>query len=284
MVNAVVLAGGKQKFGHYKSKAAVELNGRRCVDYVVEALDKAKYIDDIIIVGNVDNLGEKIYDYSVTHETRVFVHNAAVGYEHFRLKMGDKEPLFYIFSDIPFVTSQSIDDFLERADYNTDLNLCFVDINKINEKFSNYKEYYPYTRLNDFSFRMGNCGLVKVENVIKSGSQKVFQKAFEARRFNEFLSLLKFLFLGYSIYSHLRDVRKFQKTNLFGVPMILPREFYFDLNIKDIEEKISRVFSKEGNLSVNIVKSYYPELAVDIDTLKDKQYVENHPKFRNVIT
>ena len=128
---------------------------------------------------------------------------------------------------------------------------------------------------------MGNCGLVKVENVMKSGSQKVFQKAFEARRFNEFLSFLKFLFLGYSVYSHLSGMRKFQKTNLFGIPVILPREFYFNLNIEDVEEKISKVFSKEGKLSVNIVKSYYPELAVDIDTLKDKEYVENHPRFRN---
>lgn len=284
MVNAVVLAGGKEKLGHYKSKATLEFNNKRCIDYVVEALNKADNIDKVMIVGNIEHLGEEILGRKVTQERRVFIQNAVSGYEALRLELRDKnwkdkEPLFYIFSDIPFVTAESIDDFLDRADTNSDLSFCFVDISKINERFSNYKEYYPYTTLKDFSFRMGNCGLVNVENVMKSGSQKIFQKAFEARRFNEFLSFLKFLFLGYPVYSHLRMLGEFKKTNLLGMPVILPREFYFDLTINNVEEKISKIFSKEGNLSVNIVTSYYPELAVDVDGKRDRKYIENY--FRN---
>lgn len=284
MVNAVVLAGGKQKFGHYKSKAAVELNGKRCIDYVVDALEDSRNIDNILIVGDKYNLGKEIKGHKVIQERKGFFQNAITGYDHFELIIEDKEPLFYVFSDIPFVTSTAIDGFLEKCNNSAnsngdaDLSLCLVDIDQINKFFPGCKKNYPSMRVKDFSFRMGNCGLIYPGRILDTEFERkyhIFENAYHARRFDQFSSFVKFIWNAGPIFIYDLLPKNFSKREFYS--SLLKNEFYFDVTTKNFEE----LFLKKTGLRFRFIKTYYPELAVDIDTLKDKEYIENYFRFRN---
>lgn len=264
MVNAVVLAGGKEKLGHYKSKATLEFNNKRCIDYVVEALEDAEHVDNFLIIGDRYSLGKDIKQYQVIQEKKSFFQNAVHGY--FESPIKKEDPLFYIYSDIPFVTSESIDDFLERCDLEVDLNFGLVNIEKIRENFPGYKENYPHARFKDFDFRMANCALVYPKKVLDSEFEKkhhTFKNAYKGRRFDQKGSMIRFAINSRHIFLYhlLKNFRGYSNG-----------EFYFNTTIRDLENYI---FNKT-KLKFNFIKSNYSELAVDVDTRRDKEYIENY--------
>lgn len=265
MVNAVVLAGGKSRIAGNKSKATLNFwDDRRCIDVVVECLDKSRNINKILISGDKADLGESISGHEVTQERRDFFQSVVAF-------MGEEEPLFYIYSDIPFINSIAVDDFLERCDNDADLNFGLVGIEKIRKGFAGYKDYYPYTRFNDFGFRLANCALVYLSRILHSKFEKrynLFRNAYDIRRFDEIGSITKFIidtgpiFL-YSLLSKSMNKRDFYKG-------LSHRELYFNTNCREFEELLFR----RSKLRVNLIKSSYPELAVDVDTKKDKEWIE----------
>ncbi len=282
MANAVILAGGKSKFANNKSKATLEFNGKRYIDCVIGALDKSENIEKILIMGDRNDLGKDVKGHRVIQERRDFFQNIVTGYDHLELLIEEGEPLFYVYSDAPFINPGGIDDFLEKCNKHkflsgnyADLSICLVDIEEIRKRFPGYKDNYPYTRLNDFGARFGNCFLLNVGKILDSEFEKkyhIFENAYNARRFDEVRSTIRFIrnagsLLIYDLAPKTLDKKYFYKG-------ILKKELYVNTTLEEIEH----ILFRKTKLKIKIFKSNYPELAVDVDTKRDKNYIEDYTK------
>ena len=111
-VDAIVLAGAPadpdmQPVGGSSSRAMVEIGPKTMLQWVVDALEDAESVGRIIAVGEVaaDGIDE------VVPPAGHFLENMVHGLD----ACGTDEPVLILSSDIPLVTSDAVDDFVDRA-------------------------------------------------------------------------------------------------------------------------------------------------------------------------
>lgn len=242
-MNAIVLAGALNKgslrqVSPAQYEAEIEIAGRPMLDYVVLALARVQSIKKIVIVGS-----ESMLSISKSNgEHLIFVKpgsSVVESLENGISALTDREPVLILTSDIPLITKEALEDFLNRC-HNQPGDIFYSFVSKaINE------QKYPgvqrtYVRLKEGTFTGGNLVLLSPEVI--HDKLTILTKAVALRKKPIKLCGL----LGWWYLCKL----------LFGA-----------LTIKEIESRVAEVL---GVKAVGIV-SPYPEVGIDVDKPSDLQ-------------
>ncbi|WP_018131781.1 NTP transferase domain-containing protein [Effusibacillus pohliae] len=223
---ACVLAGGEQTGFTPEGKAFARIHGKQMIDYVVEALAGASGIDNIIIVQEQGRL----------------IDGVATALKQ---SPDPSEYLLIVTCDVPFLTSQAVEDFLDRCRSDADLYYPIVDKRVHEQRFPGVRR--TFVKLKDGTFTGGNLFLVKPAKLLPL-----------LERVERLLELRKSP-LALSAELGLRFVFSLLFSKLTGM-----------LTIERLESRVAELFQ----IDARAVISPYPEIANDIDRPDDLRWAQ----------
>lgn len=245
MVDAVVLAGSRndgplKDCSPVRYEALIPIGPKAMVEHVVEALLNTRQIGRVLVIGPVAELspllaGERV---SVADSAGGIMENIGAGLTRFS---GEKRVLL-VTSDIPMLTPQAVDDFLDLCgDMTGDLYYPVISKQVVEKKFPSTRR--TYVTLKEGVFTGGNLFLINptvFKRCVENG-----QKIINLRKSP--LGLCKLLGLGFVIKFLLRS-----------------------LTIAEAEKKVSQLL---GMIKGVVVVSAFPEVGVDVDKPGDLELV-----------
>lgn len=242
-LNAVVLAGGRnsaemQAATGVENRALTPIGERTMLDHVASALHQAPSVGGLYVVGDVPP--SDLYHCVRGGET--LLDNLMAGV---RAAQGEGEHLLVSTSDIPFLTPESVEDFLESAlKSGGDLCCSYVPVALCYARFPEMKR--TAVKLREGRMTLGNLMLVNPRFLL--AHQETILRAYAARK-----SPLKMAgLLGWGLIGRLLLAQ-------FVSPAFLP--------IATLENGVSRLLGNGGR-AVGI-RSDYPEIGTDVDRPED---------------
>ena len=244
MFNALILAGAKGKgpleiAENVDNKALIMLDSRPMIDYIVDALNSSENIDRILVVGPKNELhpymGKKVDE--ILNPGNSILENMEIGLNFFN----SADNLLLLSSDIPLITSEAIDEFLEICTKRK----AYIGYPIITKE--NIVKKYPETERT----------YIKMKEGIFCGGNIVF---FKPEVFFEKKKLIKELF----------DNRKatWRYVKILGLKFIL--KFLFKtLTLEEIEKRLTGII---GYNSIAAMISY-PEIMIDLDKPSDLKLI-----------
>ena len=183
-VDAVVLAGGKnsaemQAATGVENRALVRLGARTMLEHVVAALRGASCLDRIFVVGDVPESA----DYERLDAGTTLVDNLLAGLQascgSARPSPPGGKPVLAVTSDIPFLTSAAVQDFVEQA-AKTGADFCYPII-----PFASCQARFPQMRrttlkVREGTFTGGNLMLLHPRAVLEH--RETILRAYAARK------------------------------------------------------------------------------------------------------
>ncbi|MGE5632325.1 MAG: NTP transferase domain-containing protein [Caulobacteraceae bacterium] len=252
-MNVIVLAGEKKDNNTNSlsdqtpreeklNKALYIIKNKFMIEYVIETLKKSEFIDKIAVVGPKDKLAPVIghmVDYMV-EGTDSIVSNIILALEFFP---GETEVLI-VTSDIPMITVEAIEDFIERARLqNVDLCYSIIDKKVNDEKYPGVRR--TYARLWEGQFTGGN--VFYFNPIIKDKCKDFVEKMLEYRKSPAKMAGI----LGFGFLIRLA----------LGI-----------LTINAIQKKCEKLLGIKGAAVI----SPYPEIGNDVDRLSDLEVIEKY--------
>lgn len=247
MVNVVILAGSdNNKSGtQYECKALIKLNNRYMIEYVLDAVCGAELVGRIVVVGPLilgQLFKERYPKVEFIEQDTTIMKNAKKAIEY----LDDDRKILFLTSDLPFITSKVIDDFINES-IKTGADICYPIVEKsINdEKYPQMKR--TYGRVKEGTFTGGNAIII---------NPSIFDKC-------------------YNLAEKLVEKRKnpIAMARLIG-PTILVLFLTKKLSIQRVEKRVSKVFKVKAKAII----STYPEIGQDVDKESDlhaaKYYLE----------
>jgi len=240
MFNALILAGTKEKgpleiAENVDNKALIMIDGRPMIEYIVDALNNSENIDKILVVGPKNELnpyiGKKVEE--ILNPGNSILENMDIGLNYFN----SDNSLLLLTSDIPLITPEAIDEFLEICTKRK----AFIGYPIITKE--RIVKKYPETERTYIKMKEGVfCG----GNIVFFKPDVFFQKK----------ELIKELF----------DNRKstWKYAKILGLKFIL--KFLFKtLTLEEVERRVTDII---GYNSIAVMVSY-PEIMIDLDKPSD---------------
>lgn len=244
MVDAIILAGAEnlQKEADAVNKALLSIRGRCMIEYVVDALEHCEHVDKILVVGPGEPLRNQLQGWVTVIESEqgTILENLKKGVDCLR----SERRLLICTCDIPFITAESIRDFVVRA-AESQADLCYPIIDKkMNDlKFPGIRR--TYVKLGDGMFTGGN--VFYLNPVIIDRGIESAEKLLQARK------------------------KPLTMAGFFGIRFLL--QFVTGkLTVEKIERKFSELFDIKGKAII----SQYPEIGNDVDRTEDILYAEKY--------
>ncbi len=259
-IDAYIPAGRGEVLGNYKvlldaagvdNKALIDLNGKPMINYVIEALDKSRYIRSITIFGltsdEIDIETTKPLAFSEGGDTTFNTLKKALNY--FQYKEDKPEYILTASCDIPMITYEMIDNICEKVCLDDDIELYYNTV-----WHSRIAELYPEVtkvplKLKEGDLVFGDIHIFSVD-VLDKGDRLCTVNRIMMNRKN-FGAVIKFLSIKYFLKYLIRQ-----------------------LTLKDAGTRIMKVFDlKAGFLLCNI-----PEVCADLDYAKDLETFKKYSK------
>lgn len=245
-VQAVVLAGApaeqdlKDKYS-VDNRAEVPINGKKMIQYVLDALHGSPHVGNIRVVGDLSCEGVA----QVVPSAGTLIDNLIAGVK--ACDAGDGHVLI-VTSDIPMVTSEAIEDFLARC-RETDDEFYYAVISKeVNEaKYPGMER--TYIKLAEGVFTGGNIILVSSRLITENGD--LIRELLAARKSPVKMSGIigmRFLFravIAQTIW-----------------PGALPLAF--------AEQTVGRI----AKARVKAIRTSYAEIGADVDKMEHMEFAE----------
>lgn len=242
--DAIILAGGEisselKKIAPYENEALIIIGHYPMIYYVYRALRQSHFVRNIVISGFTETL-RNIF---AREERLFFVNGGANATESFANGMamlqeqGISEQVLIMPSDIPFITTAAIDDFINQA------------------QASEADFYYTVTRkeVNEAKFPGVARTYVNIQDGILSGGN---------------LFILKSALFGQVLDIALKLVERRKKplamARLFGFRLVW-QYIIRRLNIETVEKRFYEVLGIRGKAII----SPYAEVGVDVDKPSD---------------
>lgn len=239
-MNAVVLAGGlnsgslrQASLAQYE--AEIEIAGRPMLDYVILALRKVQAINRILVVGSETVLSKDIKKEisDIVQPGKTMVDSLVNGLN----ALNTNEPVLVVTSDIPLITKEAFEDFLERCGRRqADVYYSFTSKESNDQKYPGVQR--TYVKLKEGTFTGGNLVLMS-PRVIRDHMEMLTKATLLRKKPLQLCSMLG--------WKHLLKL-------LLG-----------ELTIGEIEERVTRIFK----FSAVGVISPYPEVGIDVDKPSD---------------
>ncbi|MCL6588753.1 MAG: nucleotidyltransferase family protein [Firmicutes bacterium] len=241
-MDAIVLAGGLnsgalRKVSPAQYEAEIEVAGRPMLEYVISALSAVSRVQRIIVVAPDIKLSPEIKSKvsALAPPGKNMIESLNNGIK----ALNTTEPVLVISSDIPLITPEALNDFLDQCTRRQgDVYYPVVRKETNEEKYPGVQR--TYVKLREGTFTGGN--LVLLSPRIIQNNMEMLTKAVMLRK--KPLQLCAMLGLHYLFY------------------LLIGR-----LTIRDIEKRISKSFLFTG---VGII-STYPEVGIDVDKPSDLQ-------------
>lgn len=247
-MNVIVLAGEKKdnnpnNLSEEKiNKAFYRIRNKYMIEYVIETLRNAKYIDKIAVVGPKEKL-EPVIGSIVDHiaeGTDSIVSNIFLGLEFFP----DEKEMLIVTSDIPMITVEAIEDFIDRSRLqNVDLCYSIVDKKVNDEKYPGVRR--TYARLWEGQFTGGNVFYFNPE--IKDRCRDFVDKMLEYRK------------------------SPAKMAGMLGFVFIIKLALGI-LTINAVQKKCEKLLG----IRCAAVISPYPEIGNDVDRISDLELIEKY--------
>lgn len=237
-MKALILAGSQEGENHLGqlegNKALIKIHDKEMITYIIEALRKLDFIDEIAVVGSKTQLSPiKDRVDTLVEGGSTLTQNVLKGSQIFE----DNEKILLLTSDIPMITPESIKDFAEKA-LALKAEFCYPIISKE----ENEKKYpgvrRTYVKLKDGTFTGGNIVLVK------AGTLKRCINQAEA-------------FLAYR-------KKPWKLARILGISFLI-KLILGKLTIVELERRVSDLF----NMKARAVFCPYPEIGTDVDKVSD---------------
>lgn len=238
-VNAIILAGAfvDPEMGSVEeniSRAMIKIGDKTMMQWVVDALRGAPSVGRIVAVGDVSADGLD----GVIEPGSNLVENMKRGID----SIDSKDPLLIVSSDIPLLTQEAVEDFINRAEpLNADMVYPIIKKENCEKRHPEFKRTYLKTR--EGTFTGGNVMLLKPEFITRNWD--TIAEAYEARK------------------------HKSQLARMIGIGMlirmVIGQALPFILSVSALERAASRML----NAKVRAVVSDYSEIGEDIDKPSD---------------
>jgi GTP:adenosylcobinamide-phosphate guanylyltransferase len=242
-MDAIVMAGGRVSGAFAEAigtpvKALSDVAGITCVRRVIDALAGAPAIERICVVGP-EEVRPLVPDACLWQlETPTALHNVIAGFD--RLGATGETQVLVQGADVPALSPGAVQDLLERTPPDAELALPVVPAARFQERFLSSKNTYVHL----------------AEGAFTGGSQYVMQPG----------ALLR----NKELLDRLHQNRKSQ----IGMVLALGLPFFWRLLTRRLT--IPELEQRTGQLTASrcrAVPDCHPDLAYDIDSLEDLQYI-----------
>ena len=243
-VNAVVLAGGMNKaemleITGVSNRALTPLGTRTMLEYVTEALHHSPTVGQIFVVGEVppgDN-------YTQISGGTTLIANLLAGLKAAQ-QSGSSESILVSTSDIPFLTPESVEDFVYQGlASGADLCCSYVSLTRCYEQYPEMKR--TAIKLREGRFTLGNLMLVNPAPLL--AHPEIIEAAYAARKSP--VQVAKLLGLG-----------------LLGRLLLAQTISPSLLTIRMLEQAVGRLL---GGIPTAAIQSNYAEIGTDVDKPDD---------------
>jgi len=243
--DTVVLAGGinsgdLRKYAPYENEALIIIGNYPMIHYVYRALQQTDKVNNIVISGPCDSL-RQIFK---KEDRLIFTRSGEDAIDSFAnaLPLTETEKILVMPADIPFITPEAIEDFLNNCEkYEADVYYAIVP-REVNEaRFPRVKR--TYVKLKEGVFTGGNLFLIRAAAAP----------------------------LGIQMGKKLVSNRKqpVAQARLFGFDLVL-KYLTGRLSIPVVEERFAQVLGLKGKAII----SEYAEVGVDVDKPSDLKLAE----------
>jgi GTP:adenosylcobinamide-phosphate guanylyltransferase len=252
---ALIMAGSSQKEGNpllmkaqVDNKALIRLQDKYLIEYVLDAIDEAPSIDNIVIVGlKKEQLPERLNKKTVFIEFNGSrINNILTGLRYHKENLDGSHVVIFP-SDIPFMNGAIIEKTIEQMNIEeTDMDIYYPLVSK-----SAFDRTYPNAKRSFRKFREGTYAggdiiTLKVQTGLDNAD--IINTLVTNRK-----SMIKYI-LSFS-------------------PLFLVRYLLGILSVNSI----SMFFEKKFNIFATIFFSEFPEIAMDLD------YPDQIEKFDNLL-
>ena len=181
-----------------KPKALIDMNGRTMLERVVDALQDSKYVEDIVIVGLGDDMGQT-FKRPVHHvpDQGSLVNNGIGGAKYLMDLKPEATKFITCTADIPLITGEMVDTFVDMcAPHDRGIYYIMVTKEAMDARFSNSAR--TYVKLKDLLIAGGDIGIMSRELIEKEDVLDMIangrKHAWRLARIAGFKVLIKFLF------------------------------------------------------------------------------------------
>lgn len=242
---AVVLAGAPadqeiaQKFS-INWRAELPVAGKPMVQYIIDALKASSYVSDIHVIGNIQCDGVS----GIIPPAGNMIDNLMAGMKLYK----DADYILLTTSDIPMVTSEALDDFIEKCK-NRDADFYYPIISREDSlrRFPGMRR--TYAKLAEGTFTGGNIFIISP----------------------------KFMLDNAGLINNVLKARKniFKLANIIGIGFlfraVIAQTLYVKaLKLADLEKTVGRIL----NGKVKAVRTPYAEIGADIDDPEQLEAME----------
>lgn len=243
MIDALVLAGSRndgplRQCSSVPYEAMITIGRKTMIEYVIDALRCTNRIDRIVVVGPPD-----VPDFCRRDDIKIvpagegLMENLLLGVEN----MPGARRVLLTTCDIPLITSQAIEDFLDRCgDRSAEVYYPVVPRDVVEK--SNFNTRRTYVSFREGEFTGGNLFLIdprSVSRCMAKGEQLVSARKSPIRL-----------------------------SRLLGVPFLI-KFILHRVTIEEAERKASELLGVVGA----VVITRYPEVGVDVDKPSDLEMV-----------
>ncbi len=227
-----------------ENRALTPLGGRTMLDYVVKALRQSPSVGSIYVVGPVPASS----DYQQVTGGETLLQNLMAGLR--AAEAGGSSPqnagqVLVSTSDIPFLTPESVEDFVGRGvESGADLCCPFVSVALCYARFPEMKR--TAIKMREGRFTLGNLMLVNPRFLL--AHQDTIQRAYDARKSPVQMARL----LGLGLLGRL-VLAQTVSPSLLTIPLL--------------EAGVSRLLG--GGCRAVGIETQYPEIGTDVDKPED---------------
>jgi Cytidylyltransferase. len=302
-IDAALLIGDRGKIRPIQgeNKNFLDLNGVPLFFYPLKALEESLYVNRIFIVGDQDRIEKSIARNIHTlkapekiialEQRRNLFENALVAFEQALEieKKNNRTPewpdeekaMLYLSGDIPLITSQEIDEFLEQCDVNSvDYSLGMSTEEGLMPFYPTEKERgikMAYFHLKEKNYRQNNLHFIKP---LKVKNRHIIQEMYDYRHQKQFICFLKLLLAFYRAHVQMKGIYYFLilHWNLFlsrmGLESLTPL-FRRLISVEGIEGVVRNVLG----CRFKIVETTLTGAALDIDNERDYETMKIRFRF-----
>ena len=245
MYDAIILAGGENKgLGNCaveRYEAMIEIAGKPMVVLVAEALAATGKIDKIFVVGPYSELQDCQFPVGTTvlAAGNTIMQTIQIG----MAALPSSQPVLVVTADIPLLTPEAVDDFLEQCAWAGSAELYYPIVAKETNEQRYPKSQRTYVRLREGVFTGGNIFLVDPEIVPRC------------------------LEIAERIFAYRKNPLKL--CRIIGWHFVF--KFIFRcLTLREVERRFSAVLGIRGA----VILSRFPEVGIDVDKPSDLELVK----------
>lgn len=240
-MDCIIIAGGiagpedpLYPYTQGKPKALLDINGRTMLERVVDALENARYVDEIVVVGLGSDLGMR-FPRPVHHlpDQGSLVGNAIAGIQWLMQHKPDTDRVLLCSADIPAITGELIDKFIEMCrPFDKAVYYTFITQEVMEARFPTSKR--TYVKLTDASIAGGDVVLAQAD--LAESHHELWVALSNARK-------------------HAWQIARIVGLRLM-IKLLLRR-----LSIADIEATGQRIIGRP----IKVILCPYAELGMDVD-------------------